>query len=110
MEQQNDTIMLIVAGSPAAEYTDREGGSQHTSLIGKLFSHEKPVDFSKVKQNLDSCIAQVSNVLSDLKKKAIDGWELESVSISLAVSAEGSIGVATAGVEAGIEVSFKPKQ
>ncbi len=108
MVQQHETITLIVGNLPETEYTDRKGG-QTQGLLQKLFGHEKPVDLSKVKQNLDNSIAQISSVLSDLKKKAIDGWELESVSISLAVSAEGSIGVATAGVEAAIEVSFKPK-
>jgi hypothetical protein len=40
----------------------------------------------------------------------VNGQTEAGVTVSLSISAEGSIGIATAGVGAGIEVSWKPKQ
>jgi hypothetical protein len=41
-----------------------------------------------------------------VRSKTIEGWEFGEITVSLAVSAEGSVGIVTAGTEAGVEVKF----
>jgi hypothetical protein len=107
----NKKVSIIIAGQPATgEFPDRKGGELNSGLIKKLVGFEEKIDVDKIKTNLDDCLSGIGDVLSDLRQKAMAGWELESVTVSLAVSAEGSIGIATAGVEASIEVSFAPKK
>lgn len=103
-------INLIVPNEvQQTQHVDREGGETNANFIRKFFKNEEPVDIDKIKYNLDQCLDGIRDIMTDLKQRVLDGWQLDGVSISLAVSAEGSIGIATAGVEASIEVSFKPK-
>jgi hypothetical protein len=69
----------------------------------------KTIDIGTLKKNLDDTMSGVSQLFSDLQQKAVTGWELDGVTVSLSISGDGSIGIATAGVEAGIEVSWRPK-
>jgi hypothetical protein len=50
---------------------------------------------------------QVKNLLEQVPLKTLQGWDLDEISVSLAISAEGSVGIATAGAEASIEATFK---
>jgi hypothetical protein len=52
----------------------------------------------------------MKQVFADLKRPSIDGWKVEHINVGLSISAEGSVGVATAGVEASIEIGFAPEK
>jgi hypothetical protein len=84
-------------------------GQTDPDVTAKFLGLSKTIDIDTLKKNLDDTLSGVSQLFSDLQQKAVAGWELEVVTVSLSISAEGSIGIATAGVEAGIEVSFRPK-
>jgi hypothetical protein len=84
-------------------------GSTDAGMTARFLGLSKTIDIDTLKKNLDDTLSGVSQLFSDLQQKAVAGWELEGVTVSLSISAEGSIGIATAGVEAGIEVSFTPK-
>jgi hypothetical protein len=101
----NGQINLIVNGS-----TDAGSGSTEAGVTARFLGLSKTVDIATLQKNLDDTMSGVSQLFSDLQQKAVAGWELEDVTVSLAISAEGSIGIATAGVEAGIEVTWRPKQ
>ena len=88
---------------------DRLGGETHGFWSSAKKVTTLTVNEDVLRQNLDAAIQQLQGVLRDAAKRAIEGWRLESITVSFAVSAEGSIGVATAGMEAGIEVTFSPK-
>ena len=67
------------------------------------------VDSAKLRADIDKCLGQMKQVFADLKRPAIDGWKVEHINVGLTISAKGSVGVATAGVEASIE-SFAPEK
>ncbi|MCK4830286.1 hypothetical protein KA005_81965 [bacterium] len=90
---------------------DRGGGEMHglKEVVSYLFS-KKPVDPEKLMNNLQNCLEQVGGVLSNLGESITEGWELEGVSVGLAINAEGSVGIATVGVETTVEVNFTRKK
>jgi hypothetical protein len=112
-EKQSGTtgsMKLIVMAAQEAERPDRGGGTTH-SFGNVIFKDAIPKDVpvDKFERELNEALDRLPRVLAQLKARAIDGWAMDSVSISLAVSAEGSIGIATVGTEASIEVSFSRK-
>jgi hypothetical protein len=77
--------------------------------IARLFGHAaQEVPMATLKVNLERAYGEVAELLEVTKTSALAGYRLASVDISLAVSAEGSIGVATAGVQASMTFSFEP--
>jgi hypothetical protein len=113
MENGGKGINLIVATGSAApgEKTDRGGGETHSlrDLVG-FGAKVVEVDPERLRVDIDKCLAQMKQVFADLKHPAIDGWKVEHINVGLSVSAEGSVGVATAGVEASIEIGFVPEK
>lgn len=114
MADETQKIMLIVA-TPAAgeqEKTDRGGGEAHSlkSFFTGVMAKAVPIDPGKLRADIGDCLAQLKQVFADLKRPSIDGWSVENVTVGLSISAEGSVGVATAGVEASIEIAFAPEK
>lgn len=111
----SNQVDLIVA-TPASdlsreEHADRKGGHTHgLKEAWVALWHTKSVDVDVMGKNFEQCIGQVNKIISHLKNETVLGWEAESVSVGFAVSAEGSIGIATVGAEASIEVTFTPKK
>ena len=103
------TLMVAETMTPTSESTDRGGGKTH-SLPGLLKTVSRTVEISPedLRNNIDKCLQQMKQVFANLKGPTIDGWSVESISVGLSISAEGSVGVATAGMEASIEIGFKP--
>lgn len=90
---------------------DRAGGDTHGRVLNAIsgwFVREIPQD--ELRKNLDAALEQLQGTLSSLTARTMKDWDLESISVSLAVSAEGSIGVATVGTEASIEATFARKK
>jgi hypothetical protein len=105
MENKENIITLIVLDNTQPE-TSRSRSLNDTFMLRAM---AKPLDFSKAKENFKKSIENINELLRDVKKEAVEGWEMEGVKVSLAISAEGSIGIATAGVEASFEITFKSK-
>jgi hypothetical protein len=104
-------LTLIVPDAQIApeETVDRGGGRRH-SLGGrarKLVA--KVVDEEAFRDSLSRTLDQVVGLFEEIGARAVEGWKVEQISVSLGVSAEGSIGIATAGAETSIEVSFGPR-
>lgn len=110
MEQENRKITLIVPAEMTDTFVnkDREGGETHglKETVKGWFTVDTSIDLDQARSSLEECMKDVHDMLKDLKQDAISGWELDKLSVSLAVSAEGSIGIATAGVETSIELGF----
>jgi hypothetical protein len=104
--------LIVMASAPAAAsapelITDRLGGEVHTmGFIGSRLA-KASVSAEAFADNLDAVLDNIESVLARAARKAVSGWKVETLSVSLAVSAEGSIGVATAGVEGSIALTFK---
>ena len=112
MPKGSDKINLIVAVPVTAigESTDRGGGETHSlpSILKGTVSRVVEINPEDLRNNIDKCLQQMKQVFANLKGPTIDGWSVDHVNIGLTVSAEGSVGVATAGVEASIEIGFSP--
>jgi hypothetical protein len=111
----DNRIKLIVAVPPQAvvdEEEDRAGGQVHslrTLFAGKL-TRVTEIDPGKLRADIDKCLGQMKEIFADLQRPAMQGWKVEHINVGLTISAEGSVGVATAGVEASIEIGFAPEK
>jgi hypothetical protein len=105
-----DSIPLIGPGIPAGKEApdDRMGGEQH-GFIPRIFTGvTKNVPAEQFGVQMEQVIGKVREVSARLKSE-VGEYNVEEIKIGLAVSTEGTIGVATAGVEASIEVTLKRK-
>ena len=103
-----ETISLIVRTLPNtfAGGGDRGGGESH-GLVSRgvdTFVSEVPLD--KVGAQLKRILERVGSALTDVRV-GVPGWVIDEIKVGLSISAEGNIGIATAGVEATIEVALK---
>lgn len=114
MAKTKDKIKLIVATAVAAEdeETDRGGGETHSlrGFFGGAVAKAVEIDPEKLRADIGKCLGQMKQVFADLQRPAIVGWKVEHINVGLSISAEGSVGVATAGVEASIEIGFAPEK
>ena len=112
MSNNTQKIKLIVSGEVEREVQskDRAGGETHglTDWVQRKAS-EIEIDTEKLKKNIQQTLGSIDHVLREVAHDFSDNWKLDSISVGLSVSAEGSVGIATAGVETSIEVSFSPK-
>ncbi len=69
---------------------------------------ERRVDPEKLRVNIDQSMIQVGEILSAVGQKVSESWDIKNVSVGLSINAEGSVGIATAGVKASLEVTFTP--
>lgn len=98
-------IALSTESEPVVDATEiREAGP--ITAIKSLFVGRKDVPLEKIDDELTRVQGEIDNVLAKVEKESRHGFSLSEVEISLGVSAEGSIGVVTAGIEAGITLHF----
>jgi hypothetical protein len=94
-----NSLTLIVPGQSLAA---------HEPVAPKIVTQAVAIDAGLIRDNLDQCLAQLRQVFANLAEPAIEGWSVGTITVGLTVSAQGSVGIATAGIEAALEVSFKP--
>jgi hypothetical protein len=71
------------------------------------FSRKQEVDYDRLKEDLEKVQGEMGDILASLDERPGDSsFSLREVSVALAVSGEGSIGVASVGVEASITLTF----
>lgn len=101
-----DSITLIVpTAAVAAPIEDRGGGEQHGFISGAVASVTRSIPSEQFAAQMEAVIGQV-HAIAERLKGAVGEYSAEEITIGLAVSAEGTIGVATAGMEASIEVKL----
>jgi hypothetical protein len=113
MSDKTSKITLIIPEPiiPKDITRDRAGGETHgikEVLQRKLGKAE--IDVDKLKKNFEETMNKINNILQNVSETVSNNWELEGISIGLSISAEGSIGIATAGVETSIDVKLSPKK
>ncbi len=105
----NNSITLISLPSQASGISgDRLGGEAHgvvTTTVNKIANNIPIENFS---EKFVEIIDKVKTIAENLKV-GVEGYEAEEITIGLAVTGEGNIGIATAGVEASIEVCLRRK-
>jgi hypothetical protein len=116
MTDSANEITLIVAGTAGEGQPPNESSDRAESRTPSLPSHAPEVvgqavavDAGLIRDNIDKCLAQLNQVFANLKRTSIDGWSVGSITVGLTVTAQGSVGIATAGVEASLQITFNPK-
>jgi dihydroxyacetone kinase len=109
------TVTLIVAddfatprGTQAARGEGvRDDFAEHALPFFAKAHKSKEVSLDKLQQALGKAQAEVAALLRGVTNPNVPGFRLNTVEIELSVSAEGSIGIATAGAEASLTLSFE---
>jgi hypothetical protein len=87
--------------------SDRQGAEEHggadLTVLNLSGFEAKPMDTSNF---ADKLLGPISSAFEAVEK-AFRGTYVDEIKRSLAITAEGNIGVASAGVESSIEVTFK---
>lgn len=101
-------LFLIVPKTPktdaTAEPEDRLGGVPQGLTVLNLSGLEpKPIE---ARTFVEKVLKPITSAMSAVQDK-FKGLAVEEIKISLAVTAEGDIGIASAGVESSIEVTLK---
>ena len=111
-----DKLTLIVAGdavAPQPPTADKPEDFEEQALpawVPRIHERRpKDVDLSKLKEGLQRVQKQIDGLLAQVNQPSAAGFKLQSVEVALAITAEGSIGVATAGVEASVALTFERK-
>jgi hypothetical protein len=114
MSDLSDTIKIInaprvVNAVQPSDYLPRpeESGPKAEEQFGWAFFTNKPVQH--LTDQIDELRGKIATVVKSLAQSITDNAELDEISIGLAVSIDGDIGIASAGAEASIELTFKVK-
>jgi hypothetical protein len=114
MPSTDNTIKIINAPtaplkSAPADYLPREEekGLKPEDQFGFAFFTKKPVEH--LTAQIDELRGKIATVVTSLTQSVAQNAELDEVSVGLAVSIDGDIGIASAGAEASIELTFKVK-
>jgi hypothetical protein len=107
---ENDKIKLIVAEAVQVPELGHDvkmdwAGAERHGKIPFVLRHATEITMDQISAEVNSTISKLSAAIAPVKKFAGE-FELSEITIGLAVSGEGSIGIATAGVEATIELTF----
>lgn len=111
---EKGTITIIggpppVTGRGGGEYVPLpQTGPEEEEHALWPFSTKKPV--KELTEQIEEIKAEVAEIVKSLAKVVADNAELEQVTIGLALSIQGSIGIASAGAEAAIQLSYKIKR
>jgi hypothetical protein len=108
MTNKPGSLSIIVTSDDPSDLDDetevQEAGP--IKALKRIFVGRKEVPLETINSELDRVQAELDDVLSKIDSKPKHGFRLTEVDISLGISAEGSIGVVSAGVEAGITLIF----
>jgi tryptophanase len=118
MAKSSDRIKIIInpqiySGKMSEqEYLPREGGKkarkddteQHLRI--PFFSD---VGVQKLSKEIEDVGTHISGIVEKVATRIASGVTLDEVKVGLAISGEGDIGFASAGMEASIELTFKIK-
>jgi hypothetical protein len=80
--------------------------SRFGEMVRKAFGRTEEVSLSDIEKRLGKLQEQIDCVLEAVSTRDVQGMRLTEVSVGLAVTGEGSIGVATIGAEASITLTY----
>lgn len=83
---------------------------EHVRIGGlgrRVLGRADKIDLGKVRGELEDVQGQVDQLLAGIYDRTVGSMHLAQVQVSLTVTAEGSIGIATAGVQASIALVYE---
>lgn len=103
-----DGITIIAAKSVGAVLSeaDRKGFQDHGLIPSIADGVARKIDSEQFLLQVEEAVEKVRAIAERIKGRAGE-FEADEITIGLAVSGEGSVGVATVGAEASIEIRFK---
>lgn len=105
----SDKLTLVVAGSlpapPPVDDEPRDDLEEHGKFKDWLTGATKDVDLAPVKKRLTGLQSQIEGLLGSVRHSAA-GMKLETVEVSIAITAEGSLGIVTAGTQASLTLIY----
>jgi hypothetical protein len=114
MSDVSNTIKIInapqaVTAVQPIEHLPRskKPGPKAEQQFAWAFFTNKPVKL--LTDQIDELKGKIAIVVKSLAQSVADNAELDEISVGLAVSVDGDIGIASAGAEASIELTFKVK-
>ena len=96
---------LAVRAAPAHLPREGEEEPEAEERFGWGFFTKKPVQ--ELTTQIDELRDKIAEIVASVSKVVAQNAILEEVTIGLAVSIDGSIGIASAGAEVGIELTYK---
>jgi hypothetical protein len=104
----SESITIISARSVNAAplEQDRAGGQSHGLIPSVVDGVARKIDSEQFLRQVEEAVEKVRAIAERIKGRAGE-FEADEITIGLAVSGEGSVGVATVGAEASIEITFK---
>jgi hypothetical protein len=75
-------------------------------FVRRWFAKDHDIDLAKAKTELQRVETEVDELLGTLAAKRKGGYRLSEVQVAVGVSAQGSIGVVTAGVQASLTLIY----
>lgn len=102
-------VVLIVP--PAVRDLERKADQTGEYHAGKgLFGYSvAKAGGRRIQDSLTEIVAQVGTMIETIRSGPVGDLELEGLEVGLALSAEGTVGFATGGIEANITLKFKAK-
>ncbi len=102
----DQSITLISLPSEPRIPEDRLDGKGHGLISKTVTKVTSAIPLDKFSEQFGEIVDKVRSIAEHLKT-GVGGYEAEEITIGLAVTGEGSIGIATVGVEASIEVCLR---
>lgn len=101
-----EPIVLIVPAGVSTSANDRFGGVAQGGVAAGVANVIATISPDVFNQALAVIAGQLSAATAAMHG-AVHGFEVSEISVALAVSADGSIGIATAGVQGSIEITLR---
>ncbi len=91
---------------PAQQKELLPGQSQEHGWIREKILRHKPLDLDDAQAQLDRIQGEVDDLLGQVATQTKHGFGLSEVQVAVGVSAQGSIGVVTAGIQASLTLVY----
>jgi hypothetical protein len=113
-EQQQRTLKILVPGQETSQVAIEERPLQpgeareHAgfSFIRRWLAKDENIDLFKAKGELQRVEGEIDELLGTLEAERKSGYHLAEVQVSVGISAQGSIGVVTAGLQASLTLVY----
>ena len=108
-EIETITFVVVKAGAPPTPRPADEAGTRHgmkeaAQAIRSSLTFTRPV--VDVQADLERVVAQVRTIIDAVDSSPVGNLHMEGFDVGIAISGEGSIGVATVGAEASVTIRF----
>ena len=100
------TVPASKVGGEVATVPGGQGVQLHSLGLPGFVTSQKDVDFSKFMDNWTKLKGQIGTMITDMAKQTFGNMQLQEIEVSISVSGEGTIGIATAKGEASIVLTF----